>query len=259
MTAVCESLLAKLDELMDFLCFAKLPTTEFSGVVTFLFRGPSSTKDDIACIRTIDMRQGLEVENTTLHPQDPYLPEVAVVHVSLADFLYMYSGEATTSEIAGMVLSGRVAVPWNSYGKLKAFAECFDFSTEKWEAYYADTKARCVEVKHVECKQACCLQSKKEDIDANWLMVSDATTTSGGGEWEVVYDLQCLSVANEQREEMEKAFAFTPLEEWLAKLWHGPQSRAGDERPARTLNFNVINSLSDLKSMAGRFFVSLEA
>ncbi|ETN06803.1 hypothetical protein, variant 2 [Phytophthora nicotianae INRA-310] len=282
MAAVCEGLLAKLNELMDFLRFAKLPDAEFRGVVTFMFRASPNDKNNIACMRTIDMRRGgsiftkksifskrkilnkfcanlgLEVDNTTLHPQDPFLPEVAVVYVSLADFLYMYSGEATATEIAGMVMSGRVSVPWSSYGKLKAFAECFDFSTEKWDAYYADLKARGVVAKIPECTQACCKQSTKEDIEANWLLVSDATTTSGG-DWEVVSDLQCLNVSKEKREEMDKVFDFTPLEEWLAKLWNGDGARSADERPARSLQSNVKNSLSDLKSMAGRLFVSLEA
>ncbi|KAG7378569.1 hypothetical protein PHYBOEH_000302 [Phytophthora boehmeriae] len=256
MTAVCEGLLAKLNELMDFLRFARLPSAEFRGVVTFMFRASAQDKETIACMRTIDMRRGLEVDNTTLHPQDPFLPEVAVVYVSLADFLYMYSGKATAAEIAGMVMSGRVSVPWASYGKLKAFAECFDFSTEKWDAYYADLKARGVVVKIPQCTQSCCQQSTKEDIEANWLLVSDATTTNGGGDWEVVSDLQCLNVSKEKREEMEQVFNFTPLEEWLAKLWNGGNARTGDS-PARSLQSNVKNSFNDLKSMAGKLFVSV--
>ncbi|KAL4128648.1 hypothetical protein PRIC2_007632 [Phytophthora ramorum] len=239
MAAVCEGLLAKLNELMDFLRFAKLPNAEFRGVVTFMFRASPTDKDTIACMRSIDMRRGLEVDNTTLHPQDPFLPEVAVVYVSLADFLYMYSGEATASEIAGMVMSGRVSVPWSSYGKLKAFAECFDFSTDKWDAYYADLAARGVVVEIPQCAQACCKQSTKEDIEANWLL--------------------CLNVTKEKREEMDKVFDFTPLEEWLAKLWNGNGARNGDAGPTRSLQTNVKNSLSDLKSMAGKLFVSLEA
>ncbi|KAG6610053.1 uncharacterized protein IUM83_01005 [Phytophthora cinnamomi] len=257
MAAVCEGLLAKLNELMDFLRFSKLPGAEFRGAVTFMFRASPNDKDTIACMRTIDMRRGLEVDNTTLHPQDPFLPEVAVVYVSLADFLYMYSGEATATEIAGMVMSGRVSVPWSSYGKLKAFAECFDFSSEKWDAYYADLKSRGVAQTIPKCTQKCCQQSSKEDIEANWLLVSDATSTSGGGDWEVVSDLQCLNVSKEKREEMEKVFDFTPLEEWLARLWGGKGADAA--RPARSLQSNVKNSLSDLKSMAGKLFVSLEA
>ncbi|CAI5725051.1 unnamed protein product [Peronospora destructor] len=259
MTIVCEGLLAKLNELMDFLSFAKLSTAEFHGVVTFMFRASPEDKNKFVCMRTIDMRRGLAVDNTTLHPQDPFLPKVAVVYVSLADFLYMYSGEATAAEIAGMVMSGRVSVPWNSYNKLKTFAECFDFSTKKWDAYYADLKARGVAVKIPKCLQSCCKQSTKEDIEANWLLVSDATTTSGGGDWEVVSDLQCLNVSKEKREQMEKVFDITSLEEWLAKLWNGNGYRSKKTQPAGSLQSNVKTSLSDLKSMAGKLFVPLEA
>ncbi|KAK1941524.1 hypothetical protein P3T76_007390 [Phytophthora citrophthora] len=53
------------------------PNAEFRGVVTFMFRASPDDKDNFACMRTIDMRGGLEVDNTTLHPQDPFLPEVA--------------------------------------------------------------------------------------------------------------------------------------------------------------------------------------
>ena len=53
---------------------------------------------------------------------------------------------------------------------------------------------------------------------------SSSTTTAGGGEWEVVSDLQCLNVSKEKREQMGKVFDFTSLtslEKWLAKLWNG--------------------------------------
>ncbi|KAI9912428.1 hypothetical protein PsorP6_006401 [Peronosclerospora sorghi] len=279
MSPVCEGLVAKLNELMDFLRFAQLPRANFHGVVTFMFRESPDENTPLVCIRTIDMRRGssplcdfmlasrpvahltdgvtgLEVENTTLHPQDPFLPDVAVVYVSLADFLYMYSGEAAATEIARMVMSGRVSVPWSSSGKLKAFAESFDFSTEKWDAYYANLKARGIVATIPECTQKCCTKSKREDIEANWLLVSDSTTTTGGGDWEVVSDLQCLNVSKEQRTEMRKLFSFTSLEDWLPKLWDGNEH---DARPIRALQSNVKNSLCDLKSMAGRFFVSLEA
>jgi hypothetical protein len=274
MAPVCEALLAKLNELMDFLRFARLPSAGFRGAVrrcivnnsrteltdaradgqvTFMFSASSEDRDEVACIRTIDMRRGLEIDNTTLHPEDPFLPEVAVVHVSLADFLYMYSGEASAGEIASMVLSGRVAVAWSAYGKLKAFAECFDFSTDKWDAYYADLDARGVSRELAPCTNGCCAQSTKEEIDANWLLVSDATTTNGGGDWEVVSDLQCLTVSKEQREEMEQISGVAQLDEWFARLW------SGTHRLAQNQQTSVKNSLQDLKDMAGKFFVSLEA
>ena len=159
-----------------------------------------------------------------------------------------------------MVMSGRVSLPWSSYGKLRAFAECFDFSSEKWDAYYADLKTRGLEVETRQCSQLCCKQSTKEDIEADWLLVSDATTTSGGGDWELVSGLHCLNVPPKRKlETMDKAYAFTSLEEWLAKLWSSSGAGLGASRPAQSLASNVRHSMSDFKSMAGKLFVSLEA
>ncbi|GAB9466878.1 hypothetical protein Gpo141_00004243 [Globisporangium polare] len=278
--AACDALLAKLDELMDFLRFAKLPTADFHGVVTFMFRASNTNKNDIACIRTVDMRQGIHVLTTTLDVSDAFLKQVAVVHVSLADFLYMYSGEASAAEIAGMCMSGRVSVPWSSYSKLKAFAECFDFSTEKWEAYYARNGASPPppSASIPQCAKECCKSSSKEDIDANWLLVSDATTTSVraasftgtsmssnasgtttaaascSSEWQVVSDCKCHTLPKENREEMEQVFGVQQIDDWLAKLWSGHIKRSND-----AIQQNVKKSFHDLKEMTGKLFVSLEA
>lgn len=223
---------------------------------------------------------------TTLDASDPFVRSVAVVHVSLADFLYMYSGEASAAEIAGMCMSGRVSVPWSSYSKLKAFAECFDFSTEKWEAYYASLEAARTPrgskkpVNSIpQCSKSCCQSSTKEEIDANWQMVSDTTTTSvraaAGtmtvttttttttaaasatsctGEWEVVSDCKCYTLPKENREEMEQVFGTQQIDDWLSKLWSGHIKRSNE-----VIQTNVKKSFHDLKEMTGKLFVSLEA
>lgn len=216
----------------------------------------------------------------TLDTGDVFLKQVAVVHVSLADFLYMYSGEASAAEIAGMCMSGRVSVPWSSYSKLKAFAECFDFSTEKWETYYArhgaSSSSPPLSASIPQCSKECCKSSSKEDIDANWLLVCDATTTSvraasftgtstvaagsstaAGGcasEWQVVSDCKCHTLPKENREEMEQVFGVQQIDDWLAKLWSGHIKRSND-----AIQQNVKKSFHDLKEMTGKLFVSLEA
>ncbi|KAF1336177.1 hypothetical protein FI667_g810, partial [Globisporangium splendens] len=276
--SACDSLLAKLDELMDFLQFARLPTAAFTGVVTFMFRASNADKNEIACIRTIDMRNPrMQISNTTLPASDPFLRQVAVVHVSLADFLYMYSGEASAAEIAGMCMSGRVSVPWSSYSKLKAFAECFDFSSEKWDAYYAAQLAtpggsqKSIASSMPQCSKSCCQSSTREEIDADWQLVVDATTTSiraatavsatsapgcstTGGDWQVVSDCKCSTLPRENREEMEQVFGVHQIDEWLANLWSGHIKRSND-----MIQENVKRSFHDLKEMTGKLFVSLEA
>lgn len=214
---------------------------------------------------------GIRVLTTALEPTDAFLKQVAVVHVSLADFLYMYSGEASAAEIAGMCMSGRVSVPWSAYSKLKAFAECFDFSTEKWDAYYAQMYSADSPPPSATlppCAKACCQSSRREDIDANWMLVSDTTTTSvrnglatttattgcASGEWQVVSDCKCYTLPKEHRDEMEQVFGVQQLDDWLAKLWTGHIKRSND-----ALQQNVRKSIHDLKEMTGKLFVSMEA
>ncbi|KAJ0402976.1 hypothetical protein P43SY_009233 [Pythium insidiosum] len=248
-TMVCDVLLAKLDEVMDFLQFAKLPVTEFRGVVTFFFRSSNSTPGDcasIACIRTVDMRQGVAVSLSALDPSDPFASEVAPVYVSLADFLFMYSGEASATEIAGMCMSGRVSVPWSAYGKLKAFADCFDFSTEKWDEYYAfqATQGRVAATSLPACTKPCCQSTSKEDIDVNWCLVSDATTTTLRerlGDWEVVSDCDCRILSPENRERMEQAFGAPQINLWLRRLCEGEH--------VQKVSTNVKNSFNDFISL----------
>lgn len=210
---------------------------------------------------------------TTLDGSDPFLKQVAVVHVSLADFLYMYSGEASAAEIAGMCMSGRVSVPWSSYSKLKAFAECFDFSSERWEAYYAREYGASPPPSSSipQCEKVCCRSSRREDIDADWQIVSDATTTtvragqittttaagvvsSCTSEWQVVSDCKCHTLPKENVEEMANVFGAQQLDDWFAKLWSGHIKRSND-----AIQHNVKKSFHDLKEMTGKLFVSMEA
>lgn len=51
------------------------------------------------------------------------------------------AGAASAAAVAGLVLSGRVAVRWLRYGEVQTFFGCFDFTTERWISYY-----RCVRV-----------------------------------------------------------------------------------------------------------------
>jgi hypothetical protein len=169
------------------------------------------------------------VLTTALPSTDPFVSDVAPIRVSLADFLYMYSGEATAGEIASMCMSGRVSVPWSAYGKLKAFAECFDFSSEKWEQYYARQDATTGNAPLVPCTKSCCQASTKEDIDANWCLVSDAYSTTlrsanayVEGDWEVVSDSSCYVLTQEKREEIKRIIGVPQIDEWLGNLWFKP-------------------------------------
>ncbi|DBA02990.1 TPA: hypothetical protein N0F65_003178 [Lagenidium giganteum] len=255
--AVCDDLLAKLDELMEFLQFARIRTADFHGVVTFMFRATQGRQ--VACVRTVDLRNGVVVSKSPLSAANSFAPEAAMVYVSLADFLYMYSGEATAAEIAGMVMSGRVSVAWSAYGKLKAFAECFNFSVEKWDEFYVLQESRGRggrgATSRTQCTRACCQATTKEEIDANWILISDATVMSDSGDWEVVSDCKCHVIPRENRAKMEEVFGVPQINDWLSMLCGGHINKTH----VQSVQTNVRNSLHDLKTMANKLFVSLEA
>jgi hypothetical protein len=180
---------------------------------------------------------------------DPYAEQVVTVLVSLADFLYMYSGEASAAEIASMCMSGRVQVGWSSFGKLRAFAESFDFTTEKWEEYYSVREVHGYSNDPPKCSKPCC--STNEAIDANWLLVSEATLTPAlGGDWEVVSDCMCEIIPEENREKMKEVLQEPGMKDWLSNIFN--------KQSVASVSKNVKKSVSDLRDMAEKFFEGLD-
>ena len=58
------------------------------------------------------------------------------VDVSADDFFAIYNGEVGASQLASMILSGRVYVRRFKYKQVSDFASSFDFSSHKWEEFY---------------------------------------------------------------------------------------------------------------------------
>ena len=59
-----------------------------------------------------------------------------VVSMNVGDFLHVYSGQATPFEVTRMVMRRRIVVEGHDYGKVSSFASSFDYSSNKWEAFY---------------------------------------------------------------------------------------------------------------------------
>ncbi|RHY26539.1 hypothetical protein DYB32_007519 [Aphanomyces invadans] len=131
-------------------------------------------------------------------------PQTSAVDVALTitDFLLMYSGDLTAAEIAGLCMSGKVQLRWTAYGSLKAFADSFDFSVEKWADFYAHFGLDPNYVDQIECMLPCCRTTPpltEEEIEANWNIVCDsmlipATATAVGFDWQLVTPME-LAVA----------------------------------------------------------------
>lgn len=59
------------------------------------------------------------------------------VGISVDDFLWIYSGKASSSDILKLFYSGRLSISGYAFRKASAFAQSFDFSSDRWTKFYA--------------------------------------------------------------------------------------------------------------------------
>ncbi|RHY02206.1 hypothetical protein DYB25_012364 [Aphanomyces astaci] len=91
---------------------------------------------------------------------------------------------------------GRVQLRWTAYGSLKSFADSFDFSVEKWAAFYAHFGLEPDYVDQIQCHLPCCAAPPPltdEQIDANWNMVCDSMLIPAacqGLDWQLVTSME---------------------------------------------------------------------
>lgn len=188
------------------------------------------------------MNAAIHILRRGILEDDPERSDVIVVYVSLKDFLYMYSGEATAAEIARMCMSGRVCIPWSALGKLRAFADSFDFSSEKWEEFYQSRQNTQMKISHV-CKKPCC--ASIEPINSNWMLVNDSSTVTTSDDWEIVIDEIYHIAACKSSEESERSAGLKNTEEWLGKWFR--ESIQKQRFPL--IQTNVCDSIRDWRKL----------
>lgn len=59
------------------------------------------------------------------------------VTISVDDFLWIYSGKASNADILKLFYAGRLLISGYAFRKVSAFAQSFDFSSEKWRSFYS--------------------------------------------------------------------------------------------------------------------------
>lgn len=59
------------------------------------------------------------------------------VSISVDDFLWIYSGKASSSDILKLFYAGKLSISGYAFRKVSAFAQSFDFSSEKWRNFYS--------------------------------------------------------------------------------------------------------------------------
>ncbi|CAH0479764.1 unnamed protein product [Peronospora belbahrii] len=124
----------EIDEVMEFLKFSVKPSTSFGGTILFKFK----TSDDAVpkstyAVEINDTKQVVTQKNVSasdVHPK-------CEVTISMDDFLWIYSGKATSSDLIKLFYAGRVAISGYAFRSVSKFAQSFDFSSEKWQSFYA--------------------------------------------------------------------------------------------------------------------------
>ncbi|OQS00923.1 hypothetical protein ACHHYP_02160 [Achlya hypogyna] len=125
-------------EVMDFLKFSIKSTSGFLGNICFNFRVEGA--DDARLRYIVHVNKKKEVSTMLLSNDEPHHAKMKIdceVTMTIDDFLHLYSGKATIGEVSRLCYSGRVHVSGFQFRFLTRFAQSFEFSTDKWNAFYA--------------------------------------------------------------------------------------------------------------------------
>ncbi|KAF1791537.1 WD40-repeat-containing domain [Phytophthora cactorum] len=129
----------EIDEVMEFLKFSVKSSTNFGGTILFKFKDASDAEPKTTyAVEIDDTRQVATRKNASARDVRP----TCEVTISMDDFLWIYSGKATSSDMAKLFYAGRVAISGYAFRTVSKFAQSFDFSSEKWRSFYAWRKAQ---------------------------------------------------------------------------------------------------------------------
>lgn len=122
----------EIDEVMEFLKFSVKPSTSFGGTILFKFKESDGAEPkttyavEISDERKVDTRKNASNVRPTCE-----------VTITMDDFLWIYSGKASSSDMVKLFYAGRVAISGYAFRTVSKFAQSFDFSSEKWRSFYA--------------------------------------------------------------------------------------------------------------------------
>ena len=180
------------------------------------------------------------------------------VALSISDFLLMYCGELTAAEIAGMCMSGKVQLRWTAYSSVKAFADSFDFSPEKWVEFYDHFGLDPHYADKIVCTMPCCENSStstwnitQEEIDANWQIVCDSVLIPAG-EWQLVSQLEFQTVPSERQKELKKT------SEPSSNLWYDKITINALNPHFTQMQETVKKKMFNMKEYAEKFIVAMD-
>ncbi|KAE9049870.1 hypothetical protein PR001_g2931 [Phytophthora rubi] len=129
----------EIDEVMDFLKFSVKPSTSFGGTILFKFKDADDTEPRTTyAVEISDDRHVATRKNASAADVRP----TCEVTISMDDFLWIYSGKASSSDMVKLFYAGRVAISGYAFRTVSKFAQSFDFSSDRWRSFYAWRKAQ---------------------------------------------------------------------------------------------------------------------
>ncbi|CAI5741243.1 unnamed protein product [Peronospora destructor] len=124
----------EIDEVMEFLKFSVKPSTSFGGTILFRFKNADDAVPKTTyAVEVSDKRQVFTHKNVKACDVRPRCE----VTISMDDFLWIYSGKASSSDLVKLFYAGRVSISGYAFRSVSKFAQSFDFSSEKWQSFYA--------------------------------------------------------------------------------------------------------------------------
>ncbi|RLN96630.1 hypothetical protein BBJ28_00017123 [Nothophytophthora sp. Chile5] len=129
----------EIDEVMDFLKFSVKPSTSFGGTILFKFKDGDAPEPKSTY--AVEISAGREV-TTRKNARSSEVRPTCEVTISMDDFLWIYSGKASSSDMVKLFYAGRVSISGYAFRTVSNFAQSFDFSSDKWRSYYAWRKLR---------------------------------------------------------------------------------------------------------------------
>ncbi|GLD97505.1 hypothetical protein PINS_up006195 [Pythium insidiosum] len=125
---------AEIDEVMEFLRFSVKPTTSFEGAILFKFRDVDG-KDESTYL--VEISKSKEVTTRKDASASDARSLTCEVTISVDDFLWIYSGKASSSDVLKLFYAGRLCISGYAFRKVSTFAQSFDYSSERWRKFYA--------------------------------------------------------------------------------------------------------------------------
>ena len=125
---------AAIDDLLRYFKFSYKAATGYRGLGHFKLGGSDGASEVEFCV-ACDPEEGVQYHYGA--PRDGESASFTVV-MTVDDFLRVYSGDVSGSELMRMGLSGRIWVNGFAIRAVQAFATSFCYESSTWEAFYAD-------------------------------------------------------------------------------------------------------------------------